>query len=222
MERTCQLMDNGDLYEILQDGTIHKIGNMSSSNSQTNNNRSAAIVVLVILWIITIVISIACYNDVSRSKSYYYSQYSEYYDKYGSTNSELGSLKSELSKIDTPIVISKIEVKNEGENYNQRISSTNTTYIYPKIYYFSTKSQLSITLKFKFFRNDGSLSRGSGNDYHSDYSFSNTFSTTQNKFGVFECSGWGGKDKGHWTPGSYRYEVWYGDRCLGVKHFTVY
>ena len=30
MQRECQLMDNGDVYEIQRDGTIHKVGNIKS------------------------------------------------------------------------------------------------------------------------------------------------------------------------------------------------
>ncbi|MBQ4405707.1 MAG: zinc ribbon domain-containing protein [Bacteroidales bacterium] len=141
-------------------------------------------------------------------------------NKLSSTNNELNSIKSELDKIDSPIVISKIEVRNSGENYNQIIYSANTTYINGKIYFFSTKSQ-TITLNIKFYKNNV-LSQGSGQWYHSNCSYPITFSTSAYYHSTFECNGWGNKTKGHWTPGDYRYEVWYGDRCLGVKCFTVY
>lgn len=217
MERNCQLMDNGDVYEILQDGTIHKIGNMTTPPA--NNNR-VVVAVLSIIWVLTLIISIAMYNDVKSNSNRNYRQYTEYRDKWISEESKLNSLKSELDKMDSPIVISKIEVRNSGESYNQRIYSGNTTYINGKIYYFSTKSQ-NITLNIKFYKNN-ILSQGSGEWYHIGFSYPIKISTSAYQQSTFECNGWGSKYQGHWTAGDYRYEVWYGDKCLGVKHFTIY
>lgn len=210
MERNCQLMDNGDVYEILKDGTIHKIGNMT--NSPAKNNR-AGVVVLGIIWVVTLIISIGLYNDVKSDKNNYRWQYEQ-------SERKLCSLKSELDKMDSPILISKIEVKNDGEKYNQTIYSGNTTYIHGKLYYYSTKSQ-TITLNVKFYKNNV-LSQGSGEWYHVGFSYPIKLSTSAYEYSTFECNGWGSKNKGHWTDGDYRYEVWYGDKCLGVKHFTIY
>lgn len=217
MERNCQLMDNGDVYEILQDGTIHKIGNMTTPPA--NNNR-VGVAVLSIIWVLTLIISIAMYNDVKSNSNRNYRQYTEYRDKWISEEGKLNSLKSELDKMDSPIVISKIEVRNSGEDYNQTIYSSNNTYINGKIYFFSTKTE-TITLKVKFYAANR-LSTGSGNYYHSDYSYSNTVNIYAYKYSTFEFNGWGHTDGSPWPSGDYRYEVWYGDKCIGVKHFKVY
>lgn len=128
---------------------------------------------------------------------------SNYDDFKNSPNKLIETLKKD------PIVILNIEIRNEGEKYNQRINHTNTTYINGKISFYSTKTK-TITLEVKFYRP------------YSDYSFSEEVKITQYQFSIYEFGGWGGKDKGFYSPGSYRYEVWYGDKCLGVKHFTVY
>ena len=207
--------------------TEQSVNQPQSVNQQTNRATFVAwIWILAIGLIISIII---CVVQVD-SKDYWYSLYisasrdanelSSVNNKLSSTNNELNSLKSELSKMDSPIVISKIEVRNSGENYNQKIYSSNTTYINGKIYYFSTKFQ-RITLNVKFYKNN-ILSQGSGEWYHSGCSYPIIISTSAYKYSTFECNGWGNKTKGYWTAGDYRYEVWYCDKCLGVKHFTIY
>ena len=214
--------------------TEQSVNQPQNVNQQTN--RAAFVAWIWILSIGLIISIVICVVQVD-SKDYWFSQYesasrdahelssvkndlSSVNNKLSSTNNELNSLKSELSKMDSPIVISKIEVRNSGENYNQKIYSSNITYINGKIYYFSTKFQI-ITLNVKFYKNN-ILSQGSGEWYHSGCSYPIKISTSAYKYSTFECNGWGNKTKGHWTAGDYRYEVWYGDKCLGVKHFTIY
>lgn len=143
--------------------------------------------------------------------------------KYNNLQSEYNNFKSNpLQLIETlkkdPIIILKIEVCNDGEGYNQQIHSSNTTYIHGKTHYYSAKNQ-KVTLKIKFYYNN-ELRQGKNSP--SDCSYTEELQTIADQYSTFECSGWGGKNKGHWSAGSYRYEVWYGDKCLGVKHFTVY
>lgn len=184
-----------------------------TTNPTVNNNRSALAVVLGILLAITLVISIVMYNDVSRSKSYYYSQYSEYYDKYGSTNSELSSLKSAFNGMYGPIVVSNIEIRREFKDNQLK-------YFYPTIYYTSVKSQ-TITLKNKFYRTGKNMANYNANWIH-EGNYECTLTTSAYKSSSCELNGWGYPKDGYWQNGDYRYEIWYGDKCLGVKYFTVY
>ena len=38
---------------------------------------------------------------------------------------------------------------------------------------------------------------------------------------TLSLSGWGGADRGHFSPGTYRYEVWYDDMCLKAVTFKL-
>jgi hypothetical protein len=200
-------------------------------NKSTNN---ATFVTWIWILAIGLIVSIIVCVTQANEKKYWQSRYnivnydfnsqkdelSSINNKLSSTNNELHSIKSELDNLDSPIIISKIEVRNSGEDYNQTIYSSNNTYINGKIYFFSTKTE-TITLKVKFYAANR-LSTGSGNDYHSDYSYSNTVNIYAYKYSTFEFNGWGHTDGSPWPSGDYRYEVWYGDKCIGVKHFKVY
>lgn len=39
---------------------------------------------------------------------------------------------------------------------------------------------------------------------------------------TYSLNGWGNRNKGHWTSGTYRIEVWYENTCLKSKTFTIY
>ena len=38
---------------------------------------------------------------------------------------------------------------------------------------------------------------------------------------VVSLKGWGGSDRGHFLPGTYRYEVWYNDMCFKAVTFKL-
>ncbi|TGX80034.1 hypothetical protein E5358_13915 [Palleniella muris] len=38
---------------------------------------------------------------------------------------------------------------------------------------------------------------------------------------TFELPGWVVNRKGRWESGTYKYEIWYGDRCLKSHEFMV-
>ena len=41
-------------------------------------------------------------------------------------------------------------------------------------------------------------------------------------YNTYSLNGWGNRNKGHWTSGTYRIEVWYENTCLKSKTFTIY
>ena len=115
-----------------------------------------------------------------------------------SQTKELNSIKSELDKIDLPIVISKIS----QENYNN-------TLIF-EIYYYSIINQ-DITLEYRIFCNNIVRAISTFVIHNNAYHYSNC-----------EISVWCDDCDNSWSSDDYRYEIWYGDKCLGVKRFTVY
>lgn len=188
--------------------------NVHTSNQSQSRNETA--LVLTLLLVIVLIIAIPSYRKTKN-------ELKSKIDEMESVKKELNWLKINLDAMvdeDLPLVISKIEVRNKGEEYNHKISSSNTTFINGKIYYFSTKSH-TITLYVKFYKNN-ILSHVSGDMYHDDYSFSFSISTSAYCFSEYECDALGREKAGYWTAGDYRYEIWYEDKCLGVKHFTIY
>ncbi len=139
-------------------------------------------------------------------------------------NEELNESKKLIEDISmySPISASEMEVKNESEDYGESIYSSNTTYIYPKLTVHSL-IEGSIDLYTKFYRPDGSLSRSSTSGVSPvGFSYKNTVSLSKNQTTTVYLSGWGGNDKGHWTRGTYRIEVWYNNVCIKAKTFTIY
>lgn len=136
---------------------------------------------------------------------------------------ELNQTKSILNEISeqVPMYISDMAIKNEGDNYGDRIYSSNTTYIYPKIDVFSLiEGKVKFYVKFYTpYRLSTSSTPGAS---PSGYSYSyDTYLCKFQKQTVY-INGWGGKTKGHWKSGSYRIEVWYNGRQLYEKAFTIY
>ena len=116
-----------------------------------------------------------------------------------------------------PIIVTKIEIKNEDQSFGDTIYSSSTTYIYPRFDVFSSvdgKTEFSI----KFFSPDGLRRVG---DNNSDYSYSFFATLTKNSTTTVNGTGIGGDDKGHLKSGSYKIEVWYKDLCLAVKDFII-
>lgn len=117
-----------------------------------------------------------------------------------------------------PLIVLDIVIRNEGESYNANIYASNTTYINGKIYYYSTKNQ-NISIKVKFYAGN-MLSRGDSSP--NDCTLEEEMSISAYTYSSFEIIGWGNSKKGNWSSGDYRYELWYGDKCLGVKYFTIF
>jgi len=135
-------------------------------------------------------------------------------------NEDLHETKSLLSDISlyAPISASDLEVKNANGSYGENIYSSQTTYIYPRLTVYSLIEE-SIDLYVKFYRPDGSLSKSSSSTW---YSYKDEVSLSKNQSTTVYLSGWGGKDKGHWSSGTYRIEIWYNDACIKAKTFRIY
>jgi hypothetical protein len=121
-----------------------------------------------------------------------------------------------------PFFVSNIEIANTDKdnniitNYGDNISSHNTKYLTPRI----TVSSIvrgNYVLNIKLYQNNV-LKVGSG---QTDYTNSYTAPLDATPNQVLRIPGWGTETTGYWKPGTYRYEIWYGDICIGSKTFSI-
>ena len=138
--------------------------------------------------------------------------------------SELTNLKSKVSNT-YPFIINDIEIANvyyDGDvhtNYGNSIYSSYTMYLRPRIKYMGLDVG-SKTIKVKWYRPDGTISRGDTSPY--GFSQSQTIYLQSGNNNLCELSGWGSSTMGHWGRGTYRIEIWYENTCLKAKTFTIY
>lgn len=165
-------------------------------------------------------------NVVSNKDSVIYSQIQEI----KTTKNNLREVKEDLDhsksllndlSLYMPISVSNMEIKNEGENYGERIYSSQTTYIYPKLTIYSLIDG-SVDLYTKFYTPNGLSTSTRAGVSPTGYSYKNNVSLSKNQNTTIYLSGWGGEKKGHWNSGSYRIEVWYNDVCIKAKSFKIY
>lgn len=155
------------------------------------------------------------------SKSIYISQLTSELDQ---AQSELSLFKEQIGRV-MPMVISDIEIANiyyDGSietGYGSSIYSYNTMYLKPRISYMGLAPGRK-ELKVKLYKPDGSMSSSSTSPYGCTYSNDVDISTGSGN--TLTLSGWGGSDRGHWSSGTYRMEIWYRDICLKTKSFTIY
>lgn len=156
----------------------------------------------------------------SQIKSLQSSLSSEKY-KRKEAEGKLGSFSSSI-----PLIITDIEIANvynDGSfqtEYGSTIYSSSSMYLMPKITYIGIRDGESITLNTKLYGIAGTLI--SGNSSPSGYSFSNSLTVYSGSGNTYELSGWGGQNKGYFSRGTYRYEIWYDNKCLGSKTFFIY
>ncbi len=136
---------------------------------------------------------------------------------------EFSSFKN-LCESTFPLIITNIEVANcyrGGEietAFGSSIYSSSTMFLTPRITYTGVKTGESVTLKVKLYTPRG-LSTSSGGS--SAYSFSESVYIS-NGSNTKTFQGWGGNSYGHFSSGSYRFEIWYENTCLRAKTFTIY
>lgn len=124
-----------------------------------------------------------------------------------------------------PMHIAKIEVANADGNgntisaYGKSIDASSSMYLMPRITYWGLKVGDKITLNVRLYDNEGKLVTGTTSP--AGYSYSCKIEPIQPNMNTQSLSGWGGADKGHFKPGTYRYEVWWEDMCLKQLSFTL-
>lgn len=232
-------MDNGDVYEILRDGTIHKVGNIKAHSTTRYVSNPVDETLKKWIWgisfvcgigIIALIIALVNVNedlDYARSQWFYYD---DLYEEVQTANQESSSENKRLKEFKKcvtstyPIIIKDIKIGNcsyEGDletGYGNTIYSYNTMYLTPKIYYTGLKTS-SPYLKVKWYKPSGELSTGSRSPY--GFSQGSSYSVSEGQHELI-LRGYGGSDRGHWSSGTYRIEIWYNDVCLKAKRFTIY
>lgn len=123
-----------------------------------------------------------------------------------------------------PFLITKLEVANTDKDgniiqgYGATIYDYKTQYLKPKITVKPFKSTGTYEVYVKLYK-DGVLKTGTSSP--KGYSYSNNITLSDASSQVFYLSGWGSTTSGHWSAGEYRFEIWYGNYCIGSKTFKV-
>ena len=139
----------------------------------------------------------------------------DYCDTYSSTP------VASISEI--PFLITKFEVANvdyDGniiQDFGVTVWDNKSKYLKPRITVKPLSGAGKYTVTVKLYQNN-KLSTGTNS---SDYSYTNEISVSGQSGQVIYLMGWGSNTAGHWSAGNYRFEVWYGDYCLGSKSFKV-
>lgn len=147
-------------------------------------------------------------------------------NKVDELESKYNSLESDYSNITStyPLKITNIEIGNTysgGQietNYGYSIYSSRTMYLKPKIYYVGYNSG-SYNFKVKWYTPSGVISQGKNSPSGYSQSQSIYVYSGQNEETL---NGWGNSNKGNWSSGTYRIEIWYNNMCLKSKNFTIY
>ena len=139
-------------------------------------------------------------------------------------NASSGSVAGTVSISDFPFIVTKIEVANTDEDcniiqdYGSTIYDFKTKYLTPKITIKPFKSSGTYTFYVKLYK-DNELRTGSSSPIN--YTYSNKITISGSSTQTFTLSGWGSKTSGFWPAATYRFEIWYGDYCIGSKTFKV-
>lgn len=139
----------------------------------------------------------------------------------GTVSSASGSYS--ISEI--PFIVTKMEVANVDYNgniiqdYGSTIYDFKTKYLKPRITIKPFKTSGSYTVYVKLYKDNVLQRNTSSSPEDCTFSYSVTISGNSNQ--TVELSGWGSNNAGQWGIGTYRYEVWYNDYCLGSKKFKV-
>jgi len=212
-------------FRIDTDGTI--IRNAGTPIIVKKKN-TGWIVFLTILFLVASGAAYYFYNESMANEEYWRNRISNSEMELSESKEELESLREEnqtLKRFALPIVVNNIQIGNVDYDGNVDTDFGNTIYDYrtmylkPKIsYYGVTNIGSTITLYSKFFKN-GVLSTGTSSP--NGYSTSFTLSVYKGS-NVALGGGWGNKERGHWSAGQYRYELWYNGMCLKALDFTIY
>ena len=146
---------------------------------------------------------------------------------------ELGKLQKERDNLATfqneigksiPVIITDIRMGNRYEdwriatNYGDPILSSCSMFLAPRVFYCGVIPG-KYEFKVKLYYPNGSLSTGTTSPEGCSYTYSAYIKAGRHDI---EFSGWGGKNKGHYSPGTYRIEIWLNNVCLKQQSFKIY
>lgn len=126
-----------------------------------------------------------------------------------------------------PIYIKKLEVANaDGSGsaittFGSDISAASSMYLLPRITYYGFSPGEKVELHVKLYNPNGNIVLGNESPKDGSYSYSYTINSVFPSDNVVSLKGWGGSDKGHFSPGTYRYEIWCDDMCFKAVTFKL-
>ena len=198
----------------------------------TKNGSVVWIIITVLCGIAIVIMAVMLFNTKEDLKHAKY-KWQDYYEKYEAerrakqeASSENYSLKEFKNKVSIvyPMIINDIKIGNVNSDgiietdFGNTLYSYNTMYLKPKVYYTGLISG-SKRLKIKWIRPSGDLCTGSSSSYGYSQSASYYLSEGENEIVLAEL---GRADRGYWSSGTYRIEVWYNNICLKSKSFSIY
>ena len=179
-------------------------------------------------------VALAIFLMVKNDEYQYYmlseiDQRIELESKLNKSKSERDQFKSKVEKVSQyqSVFIYDIQVANVYEDgtidtdYGKTIYSRNTMYLCPRIKYYGLKNS-SVKFLVKLYQPNGVVSTGSSPEsIPSGFSYASTENVYEGDNTV-SLTSWGNSNRGQWSSGKYRYEIWLGDKCLKTKEFTIY
>ena len=113
------------------------------------------------------------------------------------------------------------ESNNVIHNMGNVLYSSDIKYITPKIEYDGLVNvKKHVTVNYKIYRPNGELMKNSASP--AGYTRSDSFWVKTGYYNSQSLTGWGNKKGGVYSPGEYRFEVWYNGTKLYTTTFTVY
>ena len=228
------------------DSNYKELKNKYDKLSEQKKQYKKVIILFVILVLCAVGLSALMYSlsQTNRSLSHARRNIDQKEETIEEMDEEIDDLKSSLASANTrceeseskyndlkssvedylPIIITDFQVANvynDGTfetDYGGTIYSSYSMFLKPKITYEGVKTGESITLDIKLYTPSG-LSRGNSSPSNCSWSESMSVYSGSN---TQTFQHWGGPTKGHWSSGTYRYEIWYNNTCLRSKSFTVY
>lgn len=184
-------------------------------------------------------IKVICYDDAYEISCGLYLRNAELFkESFYKVKAQMVSLKAdvidECEKVSSgsgtraiseiPFIVTKMDVANIESNgtiiqdYGSTIYDYKTKYLQPRITIKPYKTTGNVDLYIKLYQNN-ELSTGSSSPDGYTYSYSIVINGSSSQ--TFTLSGWGANNAGNWPAATYRFEIWYGDYCLGSKTFKV-
>ena len=113
------------------------------------------------------------------------------------------------------------ESNNAIRNMDNVLYSTDIKYITPKIEYDGLVNvKKHVTINYKIYRPNGELMKNSASP--AGYTRSDSFWVKTGYYNTENLTGWGNKKGGVYSPGEYKFEIWYNGTKLYTTSFTVY
>lgn len=227
MTKDYQISNDGTIFRIKEDGSIFRIAKINnkgkveniSDPTEVHETSKVGYWIIIFLLVTTAVILGILYSSTTNELNNISNECVSTNKELSEANALLNELSSEYPFIITDIKIGNIDFEGNIEtNYGDKIYSHNTMYLAPQLSYIGVKDGLK-TLKVKLYTPSGILSTGDLSP--SGYTISEDRYISKGKNYV-TLSGWGGDTRGHWGKGTYRYEIWFDNKCIMTHYFKIH